>query len=87
MFRLLLIYIYILLIIEHNERVSPEDLYLTTDDTHKGQAIIPTARFEPADPSKRAAANPHLRPHGHWNRLCMPYGKKNTRTFVHLNVQ
>jgi hypothetical protein len=28
------------------------------------------------DPSKRAAENPQLRLHGHWNRLCMPYGKK-----------
>ena len=72
----------ILLIIEHSVDVSPEDLYLTTDDNRMRQASTPTAGFEPAIP-----ANPHLLPHGHWNRLCMPYDKKNNRTFVHLDVQ
>jgi hypothetical protein len=39
------------LITEHNQDVSPEELYLTTDDTHKRQAFIPLAIFEHAIPA------------------------------------
>jgi hypothetical protein len=44
------------------------DLYLTTQNTHKRQTSMPPVGFKPHDPSKRAAEDPRLRPHGHWNR-------------------
>jgi hypothetical protein len=39
------------LITENNGDVSPEDLYITTDNTHKRQASIPPAGFEHAIPA------------------------------------
>jgi hypothetical protein len=43
------------------------DLYLTTHNTHNRQTSMPPAGFEPVIPAKRAAADPRLRPHGHWD--------------------
>jgi len=39
------------------------DLFLTTHDTHKTQTSMTPAGFE-TNPSKRAAADPRLRPRG-----------------------
>jgi len=44
------------------------DLYLTKHNTHKRQTNIPPAVFENPIPAKREAADPLLRPHGHWDR-------------------
>jgi hypothetical protein len=43
------------------------DLYLTSHNTHNRQTSMPPVGFY--DPSKRAAEDPRLRPHGHWDRL------------------
>jgi hypothetical protein len=43
-------------------------LYLTPHNTHKKQSSISMAGFKPAF-SKRTAADPHLSPRGHWDRL------------------
>jgi hypothetical protein len=50
------------------------DLYLTTHNTHKRQISIPPAGFEPAIP---AAADPRIRPWGHWDRLSHDIQKGN----------
>ena len=51
------------------------DLYLTTHNTHKRQHIHAPGGFRTHDPSRRAAANLRLTPHGHWDRLRRPSGK------------
>jgi len=43
------------------------DLYLTTHNTHNIQTCMPPVGFQPTI-SRRAAADPHLRPRGHWDR-------------------
>jgi hypothetical protein len=43
----------------------------TTYNTHKRQVLNAPAGFEPPNPSKRAAADPRLRPRGHWDRSIM----------------
>jgi hypothetical protein len=56
------------------------DLYLTTHNTHKRSTFMPPALDRTAtgigvrthDPSKRAAEDPRLRPHGHWDRRSNP---------------
>ena len=45
------------------------DLYLVTHNIHKRQASMHPAGFQTHIPSKRAAADPRLRPGGHWDRL------------------
>jgi hypothetical protein len=45
------------------------DLYLTTHNTQKRQTSMPPGGIRTQNPSKRAAADPRLRPHGHWDRL------------------
>ena len=49
------------------------DLYLTTHNTHNRQISMPPVGFETHDLSRRAAADLHLRPRGHWNRLLVCY--------------
>jgi len=44
------------------------DLYLTASDTHKRQTSMSPAGFT-RNPSKRAAADQHLRRQGQWDRL------------------
>ena len=44
------------------------DLYLTTHNKYKRQIFMPSVGFKPHNPSKRAAADPRLRPCGHWDR-------------------
>ena len=53
------------------------DLYLTTHNTHNRQTSMPPPRvgFEPAISSKRAAAVPRLRLHGHRDRHKIFYSK------------
>jgi hypothetical protein len=47
------------------------DLYLTTDNTHKGQTSMPPRGIRTHNPRKRAAVvDPRLRPRDHWDRLC-----------------
>jgi hypothetical protein len=43
------------------------DLYLTTHNTHKRQTSLPPVGWT-HNPSKRAATEARLRPHGHWDR-------------------
>jgi hypothetical protein len=43
------------------------DLYLRTHNTHKKQTSMPPGGIQPHNPSKRAAADPRLRPRGHWD--------------------
>jgi hypothetical protein len=43
------------------------DLYLTTYNIHK-RHIHALWGIRTHNPSKRAAADPHLRPRGHWDR-------------------
>jgi len=49
---------------EHSE------LYLTTHSTYKRQGIRVPGEIRTCTPSKRATANPGIRPHGDWERLC-----------------
>jgi len=44
------------------------DLYLTSNITHNRQISMPPDGIRTQNPSKRAAADPHLRPRGHWGR-------------------
>jgi len=74
------------LIIEHNEDISPEDLYLTTDDTHKRQASIPTAGFEPEIPTNKQQQT-HTFDLTATGADCACFTIKITRTFVNLDVQ
>jgi hypothetical protein len=41
------------------------DLYLTTHNTHNRQTSMPPDRIQTHGPSRRAAADPRLRPRGH----------------------
>jgi hypothetical protein len=43
------------------------ELYLTTHNTHETDIHAPRG-IRTRNPRKRAAANPHLRPRGHWDR-------------------
>jgi len=43
----------------------PRDLYRTTHNTH-GRKFVPHGRIRTRNPSKRAAADPRLRPRGRW---------------------
>jgi len=45
------------------------DLYLTTHNTHNRQTSMPPGGIRTHDLSRRAAADPRLRPCGHWNWL------------------
>jgi hypothetical protein len=57
------------------------DLYLATHNSHKRQTSMPpppSGRIRPHDPSKRAGADPCLRPRGHWDRLFALYFLKIT---------
>jgi hypothetical protein len=54
------------------------DLYLTTHNTHNRQTSMPPSRIRTHDPSKRVAADPRLRPRGHWDRryfVCLSENK------------
>jgi hypothetical protein len=42
--------------------------YLTTHNTHKRQISVPPGGFRTRNPNKRNAADPRLRPRGHWDR-------------------
>jgi len=44
------------------------DFYLTTNNSDKRQTSIPPERIRTRNPSKRAAADPRVRPCGHWNQ-------------------
>ena len=44
------------------------DLYLTTNNTHNRQTYTPPGGIRTHNPSKRAAADPPLRPRGHCDR-------------------
>ena len=50
--------------------VEQSELYLTTHSTHKRQDIRVPGEIRTRTPSNRATANPRIRPHGHWERLC-----------------
>jgi len=58
------------------------DLYLTIYNTHKRQISMPTAGFEPAKPSRRAAAKPRLGPHDHRDRSTMDIRMFNLRSQI-----
>ena len=45
------------------------DLHLTTHSIHKRQNLHARGGIRTRNASKRAAANPRLRPSGHWHRL------------------
>ena len=59
------------------------DLYLTTHDTHNRQTSMPPGGIRTRNPSKRAAADPRLRPRGHWDWLSgrIPQRIEVTRPF------
>jgi hypothetical protein len=65
------------------------DLYRITHNTHSAQIFTPPVGFEPAIPSKRAAANSHLRPQGHRNRHFFRWQSNilvnSSKTEVHLH--
>jgi hypothetical protein len=44
------------------------DLYLTTRTLYKRKKIHPPGEIRTHNPSKRSAADPRLRPRGHWDR-------------------
>ena len=44
------------------------DLYMTTHNTHKRLTSMPPGGIRNHNASKRAAADPRLRPHGHYDR-------------------
>jgi len=46
----------------------PRDLYLTTHNIHKRETSILPAGFEPHNYRMLVAADPPLRPRGHWDR-------------------
>ena len=48
------------------------DLYLITHSTHKRYTYIPLGGIRTRNPTKRAAADTHLRPRGHWVRCETP---------------
>ena len=54
------------------------DLYLTTHNTHKGQTYMPLGGIRTRNLSRWAAADPHLRQRGHWDRLPMVYTYRYT---------
>jgi len=57
--------------------VRRRDLYLTAHNIHNRQTSA-TGGIRTHNPSKRAATNPRLRPHGHRNRLILRfYREKN----------
>jgi hypothetical protein len=51
----------------------PRDLYLTTHNTHKRQTSMPPVGIRNHNPGKPAAADPRLRPRGHWDRPSFHY--------------
>jgi hypothetical protein len=65
------------------------DLYLTTQYSQETD-IHALGGIRAHDPSKRAAVDPRLRPHGHWDRLPSIYllliCKTKTRTHITLQV-
>jgi hypothetical protein len=50
------------------------DLYLTTTQHSQETDIHAPGGIQAHDPSKRAAEDPRLRPHGHWERRYMDIG-------------
>jgi hypothetical protein len=47
------------------------DLFVTTHDIHKRRTFLPHGGIRTKNPSKRAAADPRLRPRGRWDRHCV----------------
>jgi hypothetical protein len=60
------------------------DLYLITHNTHKKDVHAPGGD-RPLNPSKRAAADPHIRACGHWD-LCSVYRPKFCVYFSHHHM-
>jgi hypothetical protein len=58
------------------------DLYLTTHNTHKRQT---SGGIRTHDPSKRAAEDPRLRSHGHWDRHYWAYIRLNKLTIINTD--
>ena len=56
--------------------VRRRDLYLTTHDTHETD-FHALGGIRKRNPSIRAAAVPHLRPRGHWDRPSHDYPDEN----------
>jgi len=54
------------------------DLYLTTHNTHNRQTSMPADVIRTHNLSRRAAADPRLRPRGHWYRRRSVYSSLNT---------
>jgi len=51
-----------------SDQPDAETSTLTEHNIHKRQKSLPPGRIRTHDPSKRAAADPRLRPRGHWDR-------------------
>ena len=67
------------------------DLYLTTQHSQQTDIHVPGG-MRTHNPSNRAAADPRLRPHGHWDRpeniqTCLSDDSKveNVKISLHLN--
>jgi hypothetical protein len=60
------------------------NLHLTTHNTHNRQTSMPPGGIRTRNPSKRAAVDPRLRPHGHWDRLVQYI---NTNLFLQSETQ
>jgi hypothetical protein len=66
---------------QHNRQLSSRrvigqthrDLYLTTHKMHKRPTSVPSGGIRTSNSSKRAAADPRLRPRGHWDRQLIDY--------------
>jgi hypothetical protein len=61
------------------------DLYLTTHNTHNIETSMPPGGIRTRNPSKRATADPRLRPHGQWDRQNLRICKLNAKS-VHLCI-
>jgi hypothetical protein len=64
------------------------DLYPTTHNTHKRQTSMPYALggIRTHNPTKRAAADPRLRPRGHWNRHKRAFKRLKMMLYSHHNM-
>jgi len=66
--------------------VRRRDLYLTTHNTHNRQTSMPPGWIRTHNLSRRAAADPRLRPRGHWDRLLVIVPKYSVVRWVSVCI-
>jgi len=62
--------------------VRRRDLYLKTLRTHKRRTLPTPGGIRTHNPSKRVAADPRLRPCGHWDRQCTYFSINHNNSAV-----